>query len=70
MDTPWMWGIFVAFIFFVMIEARALLFPEQHDTLSIFIRKIAARYPISIYIMGVFSGGLAIHLFACGCAAP
>ena len=66
MDKPWIWGLVVAFIFFSAFESRALLFPAEQDTLSSFIRKIAVKYPISIFIMGMFTGGLAIHLFACG----
>ena len=67
MSTPWIVGLIVAALFFAFFESRAFWAPTQNETLSSFIRRIAATYPITIYVMGFCTGGLVIHLFACGC---
>jgi hypothetical protein len=68
MDMPWWIAALVALVVFVIFETRGKLYPGSQDTLSIGIRRLGQRYPLSIFLMGCFVGGLAIHLWACLCA--
>jgi hypothetical protein len=62
-DLPWIIGTLVAIAFFAFFEWRAFKFPYKQDTLSRFIYDIGSNWPLSIWLMGVFCGGLATHLF-------
>lgn len=63
MNTPWIIGVIVAIIFFGYFEARALRHPERQNTLSRTIYLLGSNWPLSIFIMGMFTGGLAVHFF-------
>jgi hypothetical protein len=69
MNTPWIIGILVAIVFFAIFEARAFRFPDQQNTLSRFIYNLGSNWPLSIYLMGNFTGGLAVHFFWHWCPA-
>lgn len=62
-NVPWIVGTVMAIAFFIVFEARAFRHPERMNTLSMFIYELGAKWPLSIWIMGVFCGGLATHLF-------
>lgn len=62
MDTVWYIGLAVAITFFAVAESYALIYPQRQDTLSRAIYRITVAHPVSVYIMGVFTGGLAVHL--------
>lgn len=51
-----------AFIFF---EVRALRDPKnpKRMTLSRFVFTVGAKFPLSIFLMGMVVGGLAVHFF-------
>ena len=63
MDLPWILGILGAILFFAYFEARAFRHPDQQNTLSHFIAGMGAKWPLSIFLMGMFCGILAAHFF-------
>lgn len=63
MDTPWIIACLVAIAVFAVLEAYAFKHPDRENTLSHCIYTIGATWPLSIWIMGVFAGGLAVHFF-------
>ena len=69
MNTPWIIGTFLAVAFFAYFEARAFRHPERQNTLSHAVYEIGATWPLSIFLMGMFAGGLAVHFFWHWCPA-
>jgi hypothetical protein len=63
MNTPWILGTLMAIAFFAYFEVRAFRHPDRQNTLSRWIYTIGSTWPLSIFIMGSFSGGLAVHFF-------
>lgn len=62
-DMPWIIGTLAAIAFFSHFEARAFRHPDQQNTLSHAVYTIGSKWPLSIFIMGLFVGGLAVHFF-------
>lgn len=69
MNLPWIIGILLAIAFFAFFEWRAFMHPLRQNTLSRFIYNIGSEWPLSIWLMGVFCGSLATHLFWHWCPA-
>lgn len=69
MNTPWIIGVLAAIAFFIIFEWRAFKWPSRQNTLSQCIYSIGASFPLSIFIMGMFCGGLAVHFFWHWCPA-
>jgi hypothetical protein len=69
MNTPWIIGTIVAILFFAYFEWRAFKHPDRANTLSHFVYTIGAQWPLSIFLMGMFCGGLAVHFFWHWCPA-
>lgn len=69
MNIPWVIGTALAIAFFAIFEARAFRHPDRQNTLSRAIYNIGAAWPLSIFIMGMFAGGLAVHFFWHWCPA-
>lgn len=69
MNDPWIVGTFIAIAFFAFWERYAFKHPERTNTLSHWIYTIGATWPLSIYLMGMFAGGLAVHFFWHWCPA-
>ena len=67
----WVWlvGLVCAVLFFGIVEAMAVRHPTRINTLSHVIAQIGATWPLSIWICGVFAGGLAVHFFWHFCPA-
>lgn len=63
MDTPWIILTLLAIAAFTIFEARAFRHPDRQNTLSRSIYDLGSRWPLSIFIMGMFAGGLAVHFF-------
>lgn len=63
MNTPWIIGLFLAIIFFAVFEAMAFRHPERVNTLSHVVYTLGQTWPLSIWLMGMFAGGLAVHFF-------
>ncbi len=63
MNAPWIIGTLVAIAFFAYFERRAFAHPDRQNTLSRFIWSIGQSWPLSIFLMGLFCGGLAVHFF-------
>ena len=63
MNAPWIIGIIAAIVFFAIFERRALRHPHRQNTLSKFIAELGSAFPLSIFLMGMFAGGLAVHFF-------
>lgn len=63
MDTFWIAGTLIAIMFFIIVEALAFRHPERINTLSRCIYDIGKNWPLSIFLMGMFCGGLAVHFF-------
>lgn len=62
-DLPWMAGTVLAIVFFAFFEARAFRYPERTNTLSHAVYMLGSKWPLSIFLMGMFAGGLAVHFF-------
>lgn len=63
MNTPWILGTLLVIVFFIVFERLAFNHPERQNTLSMAIFQLGSRWPLSIFIMGMFAGGLAVHFF-------
>ena len=63
MNTPWIVGTLAAIIFFAFFEAFAFKHRDRQNTLSRAIYTLGTKWPLSIWLMGAFCGGLAVHLF-------
>jgi hypothetical protein len=59
----WATGFVGAVLFFASIEGLALRHPKRQWTLSKVIAYIGETWPLSIWISGAFSGGLAVHFY-------
>lgn len=70
MFSPWIYGGIAAIAFFAYFEARAFRHPTRQATLSRFIATIGSKWPLSIWLMGAFAGGLAVHFFWHWCPFP
>ena len=62
-NLPWIAGAIGAILFFAVFEGIAFSHPDRVNTLSHAIATLAARWPFSIWLMGVFDGVLAAHFF-------
>jgi hypothetical protein len=62
-DLPWIGGTFATIIFFAIFETYAFRHPERTNTLSHAVFTIGSKWPLSIFLMGMFAGGLAVHFF-------
>ena len=60
-DLVWWIGSGAALVFFVIFEWRGFL--NRNNTLSHWIYTLGASWPLSIFLMGQFCGGLAVHFF-------
>lgn len=63
MNTPWIIGLMLAIAFFAYFEKRSFDYPNSQNTLSRAIYNLGQSWPLSIWIMGMFAGGLAVHFF-------
>ena len=65
MTLTWIWwvGLIAAVVFFAAIEGLAFKYPQRQNTLSRTIYDIGSKWPLSIFIMGMFAGGLGVHFF-------
>lgn len=62
-DLPWIIGTLAAILFFAYFETAAFRHPSRYNTLSRFIYTVGSEFPLSIFIMGMFVGGLAVHFW-------
>lgn len=69
MNLAWEIGVVAAIIFFAFFEWYAFKHPERQNTLSHWVYNIGSTWPLSIWIMGMFAGGLAVHFFWHWCPA-
>lgn len=69
-DLPWIVGLFAAIAFFAFFEWYAFRHPERVNTLSRAIFTLGSTFPLSIWFMGIFCGGLAVHFFWHWCPVP
>jgi hypothetical protein len=63
LDLPWIVLTLLAIASFAFFEARALRHPDRQNTLSRTIYNLGSKWPLSIFLMGMFAGGLAVHFF-------
>jgi hypothetical protein len=68
-DLPWIIGLIAAIAFFAVFESYALRHPDRQNTLSMAIYTLGSKWPLSIFLMGGFSFGLAVHFFWHYCPA-
>ncbi len=69
MDLPWIVGTLAAIAYFAYFEYRALRHPDRENTLSHWIYTLGSTWPLSIFLMGGFCFGLAVHFFWHWCPA-
>lgn len=62
-DLPWIIGALGAVAFFAVWEGFAFRHPERFNTLSRFVATIGAKWPMSIWLMGLGTGIVAAHFF-------
>lgn len=63
MNNPWIIGSIVAILFFAFFEWRAFKYADRQNTLSRWIYDMGRTWPLSIWLMGMLAGGLAVHFF-------
>ena len=63
MDLPWILGTLGAIAFFAAFEARSFAHPDRQNSLSRTVATIGAKWPMSIWLMGLGTGILASHFF-------
>lgn len=63
MNAYWWTGLVLAIIFFAFGEAYAFKHPARQNTLSRWIHNLGSTWPLSIFIMGMLVGALAVHFF-------
>lgn len=56
-------GALLAVAFVTFFEWSASRWPDRQWTLSTTIWRLGSNFPLSIFIMGMFAGGLAVHFF-------
>jgi hypothetical protein len=67
-DLPWLLVAFpICLTVFAVFEARALCHRDRYNTLSELCYNTGRRWPISLYLAGMFTGILIVHLFAHWC---
>lgn len=69
MNTPWIILTLLAIAAFAYFEWRAFRWPQRQNTLSRFVYDVGAKWPLAIWLCGVFAGGLAVHFFWHWCPA-
>lgn len=62
-NLPWIIGAIGAIVFFAVFEGVAVAHPDRVNTLSLAIATLGARWPFSIWLMGIFCGVLGAHFF-------
>lgn len=67
MDLPWLIGLVIIIAFFAVFEVRAVRNPDKQHTLSRFIYNTVHDRPVTIYLLGMLTGILIVHLFAHWC---
>lgn len=60
---PWIIGLIGAMVYFAIFEGLAFAHPDHYETLSHAVASLGAHWPLSIFLMGFFTGGLATHFF-------
>jgi hypothetical protein len=60
---PWVVGTVGAVLYFVIFETLAFRDPEHWATLSNAVATVGLRWPLAIFLMGFFAGGLSVHFF-------
>ena len=69
MNLPWIIGVGIAIAFFAVFETYALRHPNRQNSLSMAVYTVGSKWPLSIWLMGMFAGGLAVHFFWHWCPA-
>lgn len=62
-DLPWLIGLAGAIIYFTIFEVLGFIRPGKFNTLSHAVYTLGAHWTLAIFIMGMFTGGLAVHFF-------
>jgi hypothetical protein len=68
MPRKWLWWVWplwflLILISFAVLETFGLTYSADGPTLSRFIWTIGQKWPLSIFLWGFVSGGLAVHFF-------
>jgi len=69
LNTYWIVAAIAAVIVFAVGEWYAFSRPHRQNTLSRAIWSLGQKWPLSIFIMGMFVGALVVHLFWPWCPA-
>lgn len=69
MNLYWTVCTLLAIAAFAVGETYAFKHPERQNTLSRAVYTLGANWPLSIFLMGMFAGGLAVHFFWHWCPA-
>ena len=67
MNTYWVICTLGAILAFAIGETYAFRHPERQNTLSRAIYNLGKNWPLAIFLMGMFAGGMAVHLFWSWC---
>jgi hypothetical protein len=62
-DSPWIIAALIATSAFTVLEGYALNHPERMHTLSYCVAWVGKRWPLSLFLWGLFVGALAVHFF-------
>ncbi len=69
MNAYWIVATLAAIAVFGVGEGYAFRYPDRQNTLSRAIYELGSKWPLSIFLMGMFAGGLAVHFFWHWCPA-
>jgi len=62
-NTYWIACTAIAITLFAIGESYAFKHPDRQNTLSRAIYLLGKKWPLAIFLMGAFAGGLAVHFF-------
>lgn len=69
MNDYWILYAVVLLVMFAIGERYAFNHPERQNTLSRAIYDLGSTWPLSIFLMGLLAGGLAVHFYWHWCPA-
>ena len=68
-DMAWIIGSALAVAYFAVFEVLGFKRPDKYNTLSHAVYTIGAHWTLAIFLMGLGTGGLAVHFFWHWCPA-
>lgn len=68
-NGPWIIWWLAIFLSFALLERYAFKHPDRTNTLSRFMWNLGQKFPLTLFLVGVVIGGLAVHFWWNWCPA-